>query len=135
MDEGLCRCRHYGRHTVTPDAYLITLRKPGQTTTYASVADHERHDDVSDEVWAGRKVEPLYDLQAAKLIGLRQARDMFMVGSISYNLLTEVIEAVDNPEEEEPVQHEACPECPTGKLIAQMSGGVKCNKCAYWFCW
>lgn len=120
---------------MTPDAYLITLRQPGKMTTYASVAEHERHDDVPDAVWACREVRPLYDLQAAKLIGLRQARAMFMVGSVSYKLLDEVIQAVEDPEEQEPEQHEACPECTDGKLIAQMSGGVKCNKCTYWFCW
>lgn len=114
-----------------PDAYLIKLRRPGMQTVYASVDEHERHDGVSDEVWQGREVEPLYTLKRiekeGRLEGLRQARDMFIVGSVSHTLLCEVIEAVDN-EFDDP-----CPDCGKQLKVAQ-GGGVKCS-CGYWFCY
>lgn len=29
---------------------------------------------------------------------------------------------------------EACEKCEDGKLHAQPGGGVKCDRCSYWFC-
>lgn len=49
-------------------AYLITVRFQGQgkAQTYASIVDHERHDDHTDEAWATRQVVPLCSLADAQ---------------------------------------------------------------------
>jgi ribosomal protein S27AE len=30
---------------------------------------------------------------------------------------------------------QSCADCENGKLIAQPRGGVKCDRCNYWFCY
>lgn len=67
------------------------------------------------------------------------ARDLLTVademGMLPPNLKARIPVERDAAKTVEPIERESCPQCSHGKLHVQTGGGVKCDKCNYWFCY